>query len=217
MSSCRQHLRLQVYTISVSSTPSPHPPSFPSSPYSTTPLTENSDRFSKKHTRSPFWTDVTTLMLTVLLYQVQIFCTTFQIRLVHFLYWKQKDSVHILHGSRQRLKTQRFNTNNTQQNHRQSSGRPPSIPRYPRDSTSWRFLQWKRVPSWPSNTGKSSCWKNKKWIAMCSNPMVMSTPVNKNWWCFLWFFNFSKTYHPKISRGHGRLVGRSYSEGRQIQ
>ena len=40
MSCCNHHLRLQVHTIASSTTPSPHPTSFPSSPYSTVPLTE---------------------------------------------------------------------------------------------------------------------------------------------------------------------------------
>ena len=77
MSFDSQHLLLQVHTIPVSVTPSPHPPSFPSSPYSTTSLTENSGRFSGKNTHFRLFegssSKVRTLLMTVLLYQAQIF------------------------------------------------------------------------------------------------------------------------------------------------
>ena len=86
-------------------------------------------------------------------------------------------------------------TINTQENHRESSGRPPLILRWPVDSS--RCLQWKRVPRWPSVTGKRcgpgtskhqlrgnvTTWnketlipccyvKEKTWTVMSCNPVV---------------------------------------------
>ena len=92
----------------------------------------------KKKNLSNFWAEVTTLSLTVLLYQVQFFWTKW----IGILYWQ----------TNYKLKNDFF-----------------------------------------TFTG-------------------MTSSAKHSWWCFLWLLWFSKTYHPKYCRGHGRLTGRSWSE-----